>query len=534
MQRTFTGPNFQKLAKVRAYFPPKLEAEQHYFLGAMLNSDKLGVYPSMSALLTGIPRTGKTLFVKKLAERCQCWFAEVPVLSQPEEAQLYFNTARDKAKNGPVILAWNDIEYLGKRTNDVNSGSRPLLKAMLQETDDPSLNANVHNFYTSNHPELLDGAFKGPPRTVRELEFLPPQRYERGKILEAILSDNATPVKWSQNVIDYAASVTYGFTGGDLLGLVMTAIGYSILRNKGIDITIDDINKAKAVQKPTALRDMPYVEPEQRLTDMKGSYIATQVEMAADYILRIDNGVNMIYYGSPGNGKTELALALGGSSGYNVLYLDAAKIVDKYVGESGKIVEMYFNRARSVQPCVLIIEQAEGVLNRNNQYADEWVSVIKTNTTKPIPGVITILIATDPRGWGEEILSRFKKVGIAPADLPSLKDILGAKLAKYFPGKSEVDLEKVIYEAGNALTPRSIDNAIREIFDLDRTPTTQLLVDLVRLETHGNNYDFEAVRGEIGDHTPAYRIIKQSGRPPQLGETRALPGNSMKQLPARE
>ena len=125
--------------------------------------------------------------------------------------------------------------------------------------------------------------------------------------------------------------------------------------------------------------------------------------------------------------------------------------------------------------------------------------------------LITILIATDPRGWGEEILSRFKKVGIAPADTQSLKDIIGAKLAKYFPNEREIDLDKVISEAGNALTPRSIDNAIREIFDLDRKPTTKLLVDLVRLETHRNGYDFEAVRGEIGDHTAAYRAIKQSG-----------------------
>jgi hypothetical protein len=100
-----------------------------------------------------------------------------------------------------------------------------------------------------------------------------------------------------------------------------------------------------------------------------------------------------------------------------------------------------------------------------------------------------------------------------------------AKLARYFPSERGIDFDKVMAEAGASVTPRSIDNAMREIFDLSRKPTTQLLVRLMKLQNHRNGYDYERVCRELGNHTDAYRVIKEGESLDVPGEIRALPGS---------
>jgi len=91
----------------------------------------------------------------------------------------------------------------------------------------------------------------------------------------------------------------------------------------------------------------------------------------------------------------------------------------------------------------------------------------------------------------------------------------------------------VMAEAGASVTPRSIDSAIFEIFDSSRKPTTKMMVNLMKLQSHRNGYDYEKVCRELGNHTDAYRVIKEGEPLAQPGEMRALPGGPNKQIGSR-
>lgn len=514
---------------VRIYVPKYIEERMMCLVESIKDSSRFGEYASFGTLHYGIQGTGKTILAKKVAEMTGAGYYEVPALSSPDELTAYFKSARKLAEGGDkrALIVFDDVEYLGKRSDPSNQHYSAILKAMLQETQDTKQNRNVFWIATTNLPEKLDEAFRRPPRITMEIEFLPPNRGEREYMLEAILGDKAIGMGWNKELIKYAAGITYGYTGGDLLGLVELAVMASTMDKGSKSITEKNVNWAKANMKPSAIRDLPYIEPYEKLEDVAGKYILPQKDMLATFATRIDNGMLTILYGPSGSGKTYLARALAGSFGFNTLYVDASKVVDKYVGESGKILDRMFTRAKALTPCFLIIDQAEGIINQGNQYSDEWLSVLKASTSQPMPGVFVILIASDPSNWGPEILSRFRKVYIPEADRASMTAVFKALLAKHFSVKSgkgdsklvcDVDVDEALAlglaTGGRAINPRSLERILTTIKDLGGVLTTDMLIDAIQSqpEEADSNVNFEDVRKIVGDDTVIYQAIMGSGK----------------------
>lgn len=59
----------------------------------------------------------------------------------------------------------------------------------------------------------------------------------------------------------------------------------------------------------------------------------------------------MLLYGPPGTGKTLLARALANNIEASYLKVVASAIVDKYIGESARIIREMFGYAKEHQPC---------------------------------------------------------------------------------------------------------------------------------------------------------------------------------------
>ncbi|XP_049848248.1 26S proteasome regulatory subunit 10B-like [Schistocerca gregaria] len=72
----------------------------------------------------------------------------------------------------------------------------------------------------------------------------------------------------------------------------------------------------------------------------------------------------VLLYGPPGTGKTLLARALANSIDANFLKVVSSAIVDKYIGESARIIREMFGYARENQPCVIFMDEIDAIGGR--------------------------------------------------------------------------------------------------------------------------------------------------------------------------
>jgi 26S proteasome regulatory subunit T4 len=69
----------------------------------------------------------------------------------------------------------------------------------------------------------------------------------------------------------------------------------------------------------------------------------------------------VLLYGPPGTGKTLLARALASNINATFLKVVASAIVDKYIGESARIVREMFAFARDHEPCVIFMDEIDAI-----------------------------------------------------------------------------------------------------------------------------------------------------------------------------
>ena len=72
----------------------------------------------------------------------------------------------------------------------------------------------------------------------------------------------------------------------------------------------------------------------------------------------------VLLYGPPGTGKTLLAKTIAHNSKASFLQVVASSIVDKYIGESARIVREMFGYARDHEPCIIFIDEIDAIGGR--------------------------------------------------------------------------------------------------------------------------------------------------------------------------
>ena len=69
----------------------------------------------------------------------------------------------------------------------------------------------------------------------------------------------------------------------------------------------------------------------------------------------------VLLYGPPGTGKTLLAKAIASNIDANFLKVVASGIVDKYIGESARVIREMFNYAKEHQPCIIFMDEIDAI-----------------------------------------------------------------------------------------------------------------------------------------------------------------------------
>merc|ERR1719238_896160 len=72
----------------------------------------------------------------------------------------------------------------------------------------------------------------------------------------------------------------------------------------------------------------------------------------------------VLLYGPPGTGKTLLARAVANNIDAAFLKVVSSAIVDKYIGESARLIREMFNYARDHQPCIIFMDEIDAIGGR--------------------------------------------------------------------------------------------------------------------------------------------------------------------------
>lgn len=72
----------------------------------------------------------------------------------------------------------------------------------------------------------------------------------------------------------------------------------------------------------------------------------------------------VLLYGPPGTGKTLLARALAYNVNANFMKVVASSIMEKYIGESARLIREMFTYAKNNQPCIIFIDEIDAIGGR--------------------------------------------------------------------------------------------------------------------------------------------------------------------------
>lgn len=72
----------------------------------------------------------------------------------------------------------------------------------------------------------------------------------------------------------------------------------------------------------------------------------------------------VLLYGPPGTGKTLLAKAVAATIGANFIFSPASAIVDKYIGESARLIREMFSYAKEHEPCIIFMDEIDAIGGR--------------------------------------------------------------------------------------------------------------------------------------------------------------------------
>jgi hypothetical protein len=171
-----------------------------------------------------------------------------------------------------------------------------------------------------------------------------------------------------------------------------------------------------------------------------------------DRKLSVGRGLNALFSGQPGTGKTMAAEVLAADLGVEILKIDLSQIVSKYIGETEKNLRQLFDQATHAN-AILFFDEADALLGKRSAVKDAHDRYANTETAyllqkmEEYPG-ITILATNLRQNMDEAFTRRMRFIvdfpfpeetdrlriwqSVWPTEVPLAQDVDFPALARQF------------------------------------------------------------------------------------------------------
>uniref|UniRef100_A0AAX7TK93 AAA+ ATPase domain-containing protein n=1 Tax=Astatotilapia calliptera TaxID=8154 RepID=A0AAX7TK93_ASTCA len=361
---------------------------------------KYGIPPPRGVLLYGPPGTGKTMIGRAIASEVG---AHMTVINGPEIMSKFYGETEarlrqiftEASQRQPAIIFIDELDALcPKREGAQNEVEKRVVASLLTLMD--GIGSEGHSgqllvLGATNRPQAIDPALRRPGRFDKELEVGVPGAAERADILQKQLK--CVPCSATEEELTQLADAAHGYVGADLAAVGKEAGLHALRRALGgshqppsdqqlmgtVTVTLQDLQWAMSVVKPSAMREVAIDVPKVRWSDVGGmEEVKLKLKQAVEWPLKhpeaftrmgIQPPKGVLLYGPPGCSKTMIAKALANESGLNFLAIKGPELLSKYVGESERAVREVFRKARAVAPSIVFFDEIDALASERGRYS---------------------------------------------------------------------------------------------------------------------------------------------------------------------
>ena len=327
--------------------------------------DQQSTAASRGLLLYGPPGTGKTLIAKKLSETIQCAFFPLNL------AQLkagYIGQSGQKVRElwqqaliePQAVIFVDECESVFGRRGSATSDSftEEIVQTFLSEWDGFAKQRTVWVVGATNRRDLIDEAIRS--RFGEEIAIELPKAPQRFAILARELREKGL----SSQLPPEAEELTQGMSGRDLENIAGRLARQHRSNDPIPKALLENILGKKRKQQSTVTDNLATWErlvlpPSVMKTLKHTAHILAHAESFAQQNIAIPRGI--ILHGPPGTGKTQIARTLARESGLAFVGASTTDLKANFLGQSANKVRELFERARSMSPCILFVDELDVV-----------------------------------------------------------------------------------------------------------------------------------------------------------------------------
>lgn len=190
----------------------------------------------------------------------------------------------------------------------------------------------------------------------------------------------------------------------------------------------------------------------------------------------------LILYGPPGTGKTMLIKGLCKEMNVPFIVFEQSYIEQKMFGESAKMIKAVFTLAEKLKPCVIFIDELDGIFGERSTSDQSFITGIKTQMLTLMDGIISrdpsiiVIGATNRLNTIDPALRRRMRTHIE-ITLPESKD-RESMFRHFLDYRENIDYAKLV-DASIGFSGSDISEMCKIAQFMEDTITTNTVLDAI-------------------------------------------------------